>query len=628
MKKKDFDIIKKRKFKRYKSFYRLTKQTGDPYDHCTNKGANRLSKEEINKHLQQRKSLIKKNIYPTDDKIYDKHAANTHLSAQSSNQYRHSTGRADSLFQMLCFDIDPRILMKLQEFQPVIDFLSTFLPDSFYDYGSSGESLNYYFILCFIALYERVLAFEDNFFFDYTGDRYCYMVNTIIDILSTAFQFILMKNFPYLFLENIYPGISEYDYYIDCKKVKRLNKKTGEIKEYTTHKTVYQRLTKNAHMMKLPHPKDSRQEKKLRNMPVLDPVDIIVNIYSYLDFLSSSTFFSDDEQRLYIYLSSIFSVLIKKEPLSLETLSLAHEQISSLRSEIVRGFKKEEIISCTTSNKGNKSSSGKGIRLLYTYMSAQSPVDYYSIKEKEIIETIKNEGDAYYRSVLFLNYLCWKTYTKEQRTPTEQEYIDNYRLLVGTGDEDAGDRKRLKYIYRKRIGKFDPNKLKKKLPYIKNEYIHMLKQEITPEEIITVRNDRSSYIRPVTYEDLDACAGWMYFSLTNKKYIELKKFSKKELTVPAASFHKWYNTLHEKGVFYNKCYEGKSKACREILLHLGWIEYIDKNYNFLDHISRRYILTEKHPRYKQFEVIFGKDEIEKWKKWRDDRDSEVVMKAV
>ena len=640
MNKKDFDIIKKRKFKRYKSFHSLTKQIADHYDHCTGKGNNRISKEDINHHLESLKRQFKNkkknkdNHFPKDYLIYNEEQANKHLSAQLSSQYRHYTGRPDSLYQCSCLDIDPRIGIKIQEFRPLIDFLNTFLPDSFYDYGSSGQSLNYYYLSCYRALYERVIADEDNFFFDYSGDKYCYMVNIIIDILSAAFQYILMINFPDMFLENIYPQVSEYDYYLLPKTSRKVNKDTGEVKEYTTHKTIYQRLTKNAHMMKLPLPKTPEQEQKLRNMPVLDPVDIMNNLSVYLSHINSFSFLSDNEETYVSALLSICSVLSSKEPLSLEVLSSAHSRISSLRSEIVRDFYQGENGTEDTEvivyegGKDEGSEVSPSITLLYTYMSAHSPTDYYTLGEKEIIEQIKSEGNAFQRSILYLDYLCWRTYTKEQRTPTLQEYRDQYRLHVGTDDEDEGDRKRLTYIYNKRIDQFDPNKIKKKLPYIKNEYIHRLKQEITEDKIVSIRNTKSSYRRPVTYDDLDACAGWIYFSLTNHKYIEMKKFSKKEFTVPAAAFQKWYNELNNKGIFPCRCQEGKSKACREILLHLGWVEYLDEKYCILEHISRRYILNEKHPRYKQFEDIFGKEELEKWKQWRDDRDAKKADKVI
>jgi len=424
MRKKDFDIIKKRKFKRYKSFHSLTKQTADPYDHCTNKGKNRKPKEDINKHLESLKNQFKNkknnndNKYPKDYLIYNGEQADKHLSAKLPSQYMHYTGRADSLSQMFGFDIDPFIRMKIQDFQPVIDFLYTFLPDSFHDYGSSGHTLHYYFITCFKDLYERVLAHEDNFFFDYSGDKYCYMVNHIIDILSAAFQYILLFNFPNIFLENIYPEVSEYDYYIKSKKSKKIIKKTGEVKEYTVKTTVYKKLTKNAHMMKLPHPKTPEQKKKLLNMPVLYPTDIINNLSVYINHINSFSSFSDNEQLFFSHLLSFFSVLASKEPLPLETLSLAHSQISALRSEIVRDFVKKDKDSCSSReytscniSKEAEVSSGSSITLLYTYMSAHSPTYYYTLAEKEVIEKIKNEGDAYYRSILFLNYLCWRTKT-------------------------------------------------------------------------------------------------------------------------------------------------------------------------------------------------------------------------
>jgi hypothetical protein len=252
---------------------------------------------------------------------------------------------------------------------------------------------------------------------------------------------------------------------------------------------------------------------------------------------------------------------------------------------------------------------------------------FYVEEENKVIEGIKSDPNAYNRSIQFMHYLCWKIYVSERREPTEEEYIYLYRQYIGTGPETEDDRRRLIYVYRKGILKFNPEKIRRKLPYIVGEYIDRLKTQITPQDIIRIRDEKSSYDRPVTYEDLDVGAGWIFFSLTNEKYLTKKKDDMKEFTVPANSLAGFHNVLNNKGLIKKRGTRGKSKAVKEILLYLGWVEYLDEDYCFYEHRAMRYVLTEKHPRYKDFEKIIGKEEIAKWKQWRDERLGLTVKKS-
>lgn len=410
-----------------------------------------------------------------------------------------------------------------------------------------------------------------------------------------------------------------------------VNTDTGEIKEYQSHRTVFQELKKNAHMMKLPHPKTYSQKENLLNLPVINLEDILVNILRYIEVINSDISFSSYSPEKNSQLTDIASLLLNKVQgmfsslcseniLELETLQTAHSEISSLRSEFLHVLNQvpiEETIS------GEEINNNNNLYLLYTYISPRFNVE----EENQVFEQIKSIPDAYQRSIKFLHYLCWKMYTTEQRLPEEDEYIDLYRQFIGTGSEDKYDRKRLQYVYRKGIILFDPDKVKQKLPYVVGEYILTLKNEISPEEIIQVRDSKSSYDRPITYEDIDVGAGWIFHSLTNQDYLAEKKKTQKEFTVPANSLVKFQNSLHDQGLVQKRGTRGKAKAVREILLYLGWIEYLDKDYCIIEHRAMRYILTEKHPRYKEFERVIGKEEIQKWQQWRDERNGIVIRKS-
>lgn len=634
MDKNTFNKIKKRPFKRYKKLGQYLRQTADPYDYCQRKGANRHTKEEINEYLQQRRSYYKKlkkseqKYYCYDEWELSQDVIDAHLKAHSPLDYTHYTLRPDSLYYLFTLDIDPQKPILIQELQPVIDFLQQFVPTTFWDHGSSGNSLNYYTWMYMGNLYEKVLNDSDNLFFDYLGDNYCYFVNTIKDLLSAALQILLLHNFPDILLENIYPDVSEYEYYVKSSPSEKINKNTGEIKEYTSYKTYYQKLTKNAHLMKLPHPKDDLQMDKLRSIPVLNIEEVILSVSRYICLIhksiSFSLFPSEISSDLYEYayllfqkIQALFGSLLSSDTIQLEALKKAHSEISSLRSEFLR------ILKLNTEKEKNPSGSENIYDLLYTYMSPH----FYVGSEKKIYEEIKSDPNAFNRSIKFLQYLFWKTYIKTERIPTEEEYISLYRQYIGTGLETKDDRKRLEYVYRKGIIKFNPEKIKRKLPYLVGEYAEQLKKEITPEKIIQIRNNKSSYKRPLTYEDIDIGAGWIYFSLINERYLAKKKESKLEFTVPANSLAGFHNALNDKGLVQKRGTRGKAKAVKEILLHLGWIEYLDDDYCPIEHRSMRYILTEKHPRYEQFVKLIGKEEIEKWKQWRDERNGAVVKKS-
>ena len=633
MDKNTFNKIKKRPFKRYKKLGQYLRQTADPYDYCQRKGANRHTKEEINEYLQQRRSYYKKlkkgktKYYCYDEWEFSQDVLDAHLKAHSPLDYTHYTLRPDSLYYLFTLDIDPQKQILIQEFQPAIDFLQMFVPTTFWDHGSSGHSLNYYTWMYMGNLYEKVLNSFDNLFFDYLGDNYCYFVNTIKDILSAALQVILLSNFPDIFLENIYPDVSEYEYYIKSSPSEKINKYTGEIKQYTSHKTYYQKLTKNAHLMKLPHPKDEYQKEQLRAIPVLNIEEVLSSVCRYISLFYQSFSFSSFPPEIsaelseYAYLlcqkiQALFGTLTDSDTIELKALKEAHSEISSLRSEFLRILKSDP-------REKNPSGSNHIYDLLYTYMSPR----FYVESENTVIERINSDPNAYNRSISFLHYLCWRTYVKEERDPTEDEYISLYRQYIGTGLETKENRKRLMYVYRKGIPKFNPEKIKRKLPYLVGEYMDQLKKEITPEKIMQIRSNKSSYDRPLTYEDIDIGAGWIYFSLTNEKYLAKKKEGRLEFTVPANSLSGFHNALNEKGLVQKRGTRGKAKAVKEILLHLGWIEYLDDDYCPIEHRSMRYILTEKHPRYEQFEKIIGKAEIEKWKQWREERNGMVVKKS-
>lgn len=631
-----FSIIKHRKFCRYQNLTRYTKQAADPYDHCTSRWTDRPAKDQINTHLSHRRNYYQRlkkkqcKFYYHDELLYSQDFIDFHLSCKNDGIFGHYALKPDSLYFLFGMDIDPLCRMKIQEFEPVIELLQLLVPTTFWDNGSSGQTLHYYFWAYMGNLYEKVLAHEENFFFDDCNDKYVYFVNTVMQILSSVLQVILISQFPAFLLENIYPSVTEYQYFLHPHISRQINKNTGEIKQYTSHKTVYEKIVKQGHLMKLPHPKDDLQMKKLLSMPVLNMEEILSSVCRYLiyGFNLDLSFFSQTqaitlEEPVFLLChkaQEIFSSMLSEKTLDLQTLRSAHSEISSLRSEFLRVLKIDPVRSI---DEGGIENCQPKDHLLYTYMSTHL---YVSI-DTEVYDRIRNNPNAYERSIQFLHYLCFKMHMKEQRLPTFEEYRSEYRQHIGTGHEDRNDLRRLRHVYKKGIVLFDPGKLKKTLPYITGEYIDRLKDEISQERVIWIRDHRSSCKRPITYEQIDNAAGWIYYSLVNEKYREIKDFCGKEFTVPASSLERFINKLNEKGLVKKRCNPNISKALREILLDLGWIEYLDEEYDIYNHISRRYILTARHPRYGQFvEIVGGEEEVEKWVIWGRARNQEKPMK--
>jgi len=237
-----------------------------------------------------------------------------------------------------------------------------------------------------------------------------------------------------------------------------------------------------------------------------------------------------------------------------------------------------------------------------------------NITEQKTLEILlndaKNEPDAMIRSKYYARYLFRKYWNEENRIPAMEEYRQNYRTEVGTGPEDEEDVKRLEYIYNAYVREFNPQKMHKS-KYYAGEYITRLHNIITQEQINEFVRENTCYKYTITYEDLDLVAGCFYLSLSGK--LEQKEWCSKELTVPFHSIIKIFKYMKAQGQSKKSCNNGKCKALIELLKHIDWVNCVDESYSTRTHRSRRYILTEKHPKYKSFEQAVGKEVIDRFR---------------
>ena len=118
------------------------------------------------------------------------------------------------------------------------------------------------------------------------------------------------------------------------------------------------------------------------------------------------------------------------------------------------------------------------------------------------------------------------------------------------------------------------------------------------------------YREVVRYEDISISAGFYFVSLT--RLLPQKEFSKSEFTIAQNNMKEWFKDLYDRNETSRKCDDGaKVRILREILIDMGWLKCIDDTY-YCGKRSRRHILTNKFPRYAEFEKLVGKDNIEKW----------------
>jgi len=118
---------------------------------------------------------------------------------------------------------------------------------------------------------------------------------------------------------------------------------------------------------------------------------------------------------------------------------------------------------------------------------------------------------------------------------------------------------------------------------------------------------RSSYNRNIYYEDMDLATGYYFKNLTEK--VVEKYNNNKSLTVPANSLCEWFKWHKDQGLIKNGCNRAKAKALREILQYIGWLELVDEDYCFINHVAQRWSFTEQFPKYEQYIRAVGENTV-------------------
>ena len=330
---------------------------------------------------------------------------------------------------------------------------------------------------------------------------------------------------------------------------------------------------------------------------------------SYSSFLS----LSDKQVRKLLSISDELETILKAHNICFPSVCRGKNAVAS---------NKTEIGSDTLLLNEEREKDYKDYVYMPGHFSEEKEKPHFQGKNKENLKSINEEQHVIKRSTRYLYYLYMKYALGGKELTDFEEYRHNYRADAGTGEETEANVRRLKYVWDNNI-----DRMKKYIHGGLKGRIDTMEEKInkitTQEEIHNLRDKYSSFIRNIYPRDVAAAALWISATLTNETHLEMKQWTatgasnlnqNKELTAPMVAMERFLDKLKEKDILKNGSDHKKTKALREILIHMGWIECVDDSYDFVQaHRSMRYVLTDKHPYYKEFEQAIGIDTIQYWK---------------
>lgn len=478
---------------------------------------------------------------------------------------------------------------------PFLTLFESFYPGLFYDNGSSGKSLHPYPKIDMLPLYDY---YCDNFSIKDEWDVYA---NRIIRYTGKIFKIyghnILCPEHKLVLKQgkNSTPKLRpEYNVEFDafkgtypCYKY-YLNKKG---------KVIITQMAKNGVLHKLPNIFTEDDLKNFRDAPVYSIIHhLTVTIY-LINLLLLSGSYSDKDYKI-----------IKLVQNEIEPMLEAHSVLSPCQGKNSVALPVTPITETTKRENNN---------ILCIYNGTFENVDDISL-----------EPYALTRSIRYL-YYCYMDYTlKQGREPTKEEYREKYRQDVGTGEEDEEDIERLNYVYDtniSRMRKYAFDTLEQKIDKMQ------VKLGLTQEEV----DNMSKYDKKLYLREVAITAVWIDLSLTNPEYIAKKEWWSmgkgehftRELTVPMNSLENFIECLKEKGLNKNGCKDNhrKAAALRKIVEKIEWMLCVDDSVVIAAHHggqggrAMRYILLPSHPNYQRFENIVGKDRVEYWMHYKENK---------
>ena len=498
---------------------------------------------------------------------FNKQRVANHLSGLQKLYY---TANPISSIRLLGADIDNK-RKNPDLVEPFLDFFQTHYPNSFYDRGSSGKSLHYFAKIDMKPLYDYYQTYD-------TKNDWAIFANDIYSLTGSIFK-------------------SYTNYYIREDKLVHFDAFKGSYPSYKFRtkdgKTKHKELIQNGVLMKVPQIKNINDIIRLRDAPVYSILDHLATTFKLGKQMLLDKNCDIDKKKL------LNSLKILNDILSFDFMIFWDEDIKAMEESI------KKPVHETPKNPNPRT------KLIIP------------INGDETEESIKIDPDALSRSVKYL-YFFYRRFTSIYfREPTFEEFAGNYRQTVGTDIEQPNDRKRLEYVYDRNL----PN-CRKKLSETYKMRIEWLEGllDLTDEQIKNM--SQNTYNRKI-YKTEIAAAGLFYTihlpqTIVKKHGIQIgwdagNDHYDRELTAPNISLQSFIDVMYKMEICRNMCSGNnkKSKAIKDILIAIDWIECIDQTYvkesKFHKGRSFRYSLGKSHPLYNNFVKRVGLS-IEKWKK--------------
>lgn len=508
-------------------------------------------------HVNEKGKKTKYNSYKlNNDEV------STHLHSDDKREFVYYVNSQFSHCPLICFDIDDLDITTPEDIQKVIKFLLKLHPGSYYEKSTNGKGLHFYVLMDLSDCKMNTEYFNDIFY------SYAYLLKLVI---NTMFK---------VDFDNVK---STYSYY-----------------SFSELHNCYL-LEKCGTLCKLPKPFTYNDYNTLYSIPftTLDNINSNAHLLcSYLecilDYISSSSmevssFLSSGFDNIY-FLIDWYNERKGKGKIVYRNIVIHLQKLSSTATyPLPLPTLNNVLVRKRTPEAKNEDN------------------NIYS--DEDFME------DSFEREHKFLLRYIRDYYKEYNQIPTVE--ICRTEYLRTTNYNKLGQKREMRFqgTYDYVIKTFDPAKLKKKRKtgiFVKNDYIEDVKELYPTKESLKLlqRYIAPKYKGRITHEDICIAAGFYFVSLT--RLLPQKEWASKQFTVAQNNMVDWFDKLNKNRETARTCNTSKVKVLKDILIHIGWLECFDKRY-FKGKFSMRHLMGEKFPRYGEFELLVGKDNIAKWK---------------
>lgn len=572
-------------------FNNFISQCIDKIDHGRAKGI-RKSHALINKYLGQRNSQSTHNItLRVKIPITNAYLSNApHVKYINSieehlngDYFVYFQGRSDSFIDMIKKDFDS---IDCPDAHLYDDIHSTICSQrqsfegSYFDHGSSSESLNQFLLIDSEPLYD---------FYFFNQDKYssfqrfmCNVYNNISRLLRFAYNNPSPVQLPHnLKFDGIKGTPANYEYFIHNGRV------------------IHTKILNSGVFGKLPRPTSTEQFHALYNMPIVD-ITVLINFALHLFDISVPHFHprSEKEQRYLrhaLTAHEFLSVLAKKSYSLVGDVFLPCQSENTPRLEIPPSITPSTPYIVTLPGNPHLEQKNEGLEV------------------REISDEYSQNANI--RRWAILPRLTREYYAEHGEKPTNHWRERQYRLHpASTGEADEQDIQEIYEICELIDKEFKPEKVGSGRIVITRESIEddsdIVQAIISQEQINQIKNSHGNSYEKIRVSDRDIAIGQAYFVDKSMKSKERKEQHGLELTVATESMSEFTQQLLAKSILKRSETWKDQKKCRAIryvLEHIGWIECLDADWD--KGISKRWGIGKEYHRYKEFVEYVGETTI-------------------